>query len=44
LEDPDDYTRDSDKQDPYDSADDQIARLAIDEKTEVEEADEVLRG
>jgi hypothetical protein len=39
LEDPDKQARDGEKQDPYDGADNEIARLAIDKEAEVKEAD-----
>jgi hypothetical protein len=39
LEDPDKQARDCEKQDPYDGADNEMARLAIDKEAEVKEAD-----
>jgi hypothetical protein len=39
LEDPDKQARNGEKQDPYDGADNKIARLAIGKEAEVKEAD-----
>jgi hypothetical protein len=39
LKDPDKQTRDGEKQDPYDGADNKIARISIGKEAEVKEAD-----